>query len=100
MAQDHTVYVDEGKPLPRGVMGTFQLADAIERGRLLFATGAYRDVFVMTTDTETGVSSCAFRASASTFSTELTPIGEQYVVPGCEREAPKNGKPFQLNLWR
>lgn len=34
---------------------------------------------------------------AEEFPTELTPEGEQYVVPGCERRDPK--KPEQGSLW-
>lgn len=31
---------------------------------------------------------------------ELTPIGEQYVVPGCERRETARGQaPTQLTLW-
>lgn len=33
------------------------------------------------------------------FATELTPIGEQYVIPDCEPVAPKSGN-AQLGLWR
>jgi hypothetical protein len=31
------------------------------------------------------------------FNTELTPIGEQYVVPGCEKHVRPSGS--QLKLW-
>jgi hypothetical protein len=32
--------------------------------------------------------------------TELTPIGEQYVMPGCERKETARGKrPAQATLW-
>jgi hypothetical protein len=31
------------------------------------------------------------------FATELTPIGEQYVIPGCERDKRKG--PAQFDLW-
>ena len=33
------------------------------------------------------------------FQSELTPAGEQLVIPGCERVPPKTGKPAQLSLW-
>lgn len=33
-----------------------------------------------------------------TFGTELTPIGEQFVIPGCEKRDPP-AKPSQLDLW-
>lgn len=35
---------------------------------------------------------------APTYKTELTPIGEQLVIPGCERQ-PAAGKPAQLSLF-
>lgn len=31
------------------------------------------------------------------FATELTPIGEQFVIPGCERKTVRPGQ--QMNLW-
>lgn len=37
--------------------------------------------------------------AALTPRTELTPIGEQYVMPGCEKKAPADSKPFQPGLW-
>lgn len=33
------------------------------------------------------------------FPSELTPIGEQLVIPGCERRPVDNGKPAQLSLF-
>lgn len=38
------------------------------------------------------------RRPARAFKTELTPIGEQFVIPGCEQK-PQGDKPVQLNLW-
>jgi len=35
---------------------------------------------------------------AKELKTELTPAGEQYVVPGCERD-PARAKSKQLDLW-
>lgn len=31
------------------------------------------------------------------FASELTPIGEQYVIPGCEQKTVRQGQ--QMNLW-
>ncbi len=36
---------------------------------------------------------------AAIFATELTPAGEQHVIPGCERDTTPATKPVQLNLW-
>ena len=36
--------------------------------------------------------------TGQTYPTELTPIGEQLVIPGCERQ-PVAGKPAQLSLF-
>ena len=36
---------------------------------------------------------------APSFPEELTPIGVQLVIPGCEKVPPKNDKPVQLGLW-
>lgn len=33
------------------------------------------------------------------YPSELTPSGEQLVIPGCERRPVDNGKPAQLNLF-
>lgn len=38
------------------------------------------------------------RRPARAFSTELTPIGEQFVMPGCEKQ-PQSDMPTQLDLW-
>lgn len=41
-----------------------------------------------------------FPRRCTTFKTELTPIGEQFVVPGCERrETRAKEKLVQLGLW-
>lgn len=37
------------------------------------------------------------RSPREDFAAELTPIGEQLVIPGCERD--KRSGPAQLNLW-
>lgn len=36
---------------------------------------------------------------SATYRTDLTPAGEQFVIPGCERRPPENGKPAQLSLF-
>ena len=33
------------------------------------------------------------------YAEELTPIGPQLVIPGCERRPADNGKPVQLGLF-
>jgi hypothetical protein len=35
---------------------------------------------------------------AARFKTELTPIGEQFVIPGCEQKS-EGAKSVQLKLW-
>lgn len=37
------------------------------------------------------------RQPAAEIATELTPIGEQFVIPGCERDATRG--PKQGSLW-
>ena len=37
--------------------------------------------------------------ACANFQSELTPAGEQLVIPGCERVPPKTDKPAQLSLW-
>ncbi len=47
---------------------------------------------------ETGEIIGEVRPPAAT--TELTPIGEQYVIPGCERKETARGRrPTQATLW-
>lgn len=38
-------------------------------------------------------------APTPAYAEELTPIGPQLVIPGCERRPVANGKPAQLNLF-
>ena len=41
---------------------------------------------------------CEDKHRPGRYRTELTPIGEQLVIPGCERQ-PVAGKPAQLSLF-
>ena len=48
--------------------------------------------------TEGGKSAC-IKCGLIPYREELTEAGPQYVMPGCERIAPDNGKPHQLGLF-
>lgn len=41
----------------------------------------------------------ADQEASAAFATDLTPAGEQLVIPGCERRLPDNGKPAQMSLF-
>lgn len=41
----------------------------------------------------------ATRATPTAYPSELTPLGDQLLIPGCERRAPPGAKPATLDLW-
>lgn len=46
-----------------------------------------------------GDCSAAMRPPVAPFREEMTPIGIQLVIPGCERRPTNTAKPAQLNLF-
>lgn len=62
-----------------------------------FDTPAFRR-FVREQEPDAEIMGCGFRERKRPRpKTELTPIGEQYVIPGCEKHARPKGA--QLKLW-
>ena len=46
-----------------------------------------------------GTRAACVKCGTMPYREELTPAGPQFVIPGCERVAPDNGKPYQMGLF-